>query len=120
MEEDFLQSAIISLAQGNNLSAIEQLSKIISKNDKDYEAYLYRSIAYCNKGDYTNSLADLEAAEKLRKEDEDDEFYYFKGKTFFYNQELDKAKENFAKGLNKKTLTEEMKQKIEKYLEKLN
>ena len=40
--EDFTQSGLIAIANGDYDTAIDLLSKSISKDDKDYKSLLYR------------------------------------------------------------------------------
>ena len=86
--EDFTQSGLIAIADGDYDTAIDLLSKAINKDEKSYKANLLRAVAYSNKGDYPKAIVDFNNAEKLRNENENDEFYYFRGKTYFYNQQI--------------------------------
>jgi tetratricopeptide (TPR) repeat protein len=113
--EDFTQSGLISIADGDYDTAIDFLNKSISKNDKDYKALLYRGIAYCNKGNFSSSINDFNNAEKLRN-DEKDDFYYLRGKAYFYNQQLFEAQKDLEKAKSIEGIDEESKNKIEKLL----
>ena len=50
--EDFTQSGLIAIADGDYDTAIDLLSKAINKDEKSYKANLLRAVAYSNKGDY--------------------------------------------------------------------
>ena len=113
--EDFIQSGLIAIADGDYDTAIDLLNKAISKDDKNYKAILLRAVAKSNKGDYPNAINDFNNAEKLRKEDENDEFYYLRGKTYFYN--LFEAQKDLEKAKNINGINDESKKKIEKLLE---
>ena len=113
--EDFTQSGLIALADGDYDTAIDLLTKSFSKNDKDYKALLFRGIAYCNKGNFENSINDFNKAEKLRT-DEKDDFYYLRGKAYFYNQQLYEAQKDLDKAKNIEGISEESKNKVEKLL----
>lgn len=115
--EDFIQSGLIAIADGDYDTAIDLLNKAISKDDKNYKAILLRAVAKSNKGDYPNAINDFNNAEKLRKEDENDEFYYLRGKTYFYNQQLFEAQKDLEKEKNINGINDESKKKIEKLLE---
>jgi tetratricopeptide (TPR) repeat protein len=120
--EDFTQSGLIAIADGDYDTAIDLLNKAINKDEKSYKANLLRGIAYSNKGDYPKAIVDFNNAEKLRNENENDEFYYFRGKTYFYNQQIFEAKKDLEKAKNINGISEEGKNKINKLLEltKLN
>lgn len=113
--EDFTQSGLIAIANGDYDTAIDLLSKSISKDDKDYKSLLYRGIAYCNKGMYDNSINDFNNAENFRK-DEKDEFYYLRAKAYFYNQQLLEAQKDLEKAKSIEGINEETKKKIENLL----
>ena len=113
--EDFTQSGLIAIANGDYDTAIDLLSKSISKDDKDYKSLLYRWIEYYNKGMYDNSINDFNNAENLR-EDEKDEFYYLRAKAYFYNQQLLEAQKDLEKAKNIEGMSEETKKKIENLL----
>ena len=114
--EDFTQSGLIAIADGDYDTAIDLLSKAINKDEKSYKANLLRAVAKSNKGDYPNAIDDFNNAEKLRKEDENDEFYYLRGKTYFYNQQLFEAQKDLEKAKSIEGIDEESKNKIEKLL----
>jgi tetratricopeptide (TPR) repeat protein len=120
--EDFTQSGLIAIADGDYDTAIDLLNKAINKDEKSYKANLLRGIAYSNKGDYPKAIVDFNNAEKLRNENENDEFYYFRGKTYFYNQQIFEAKKDLEKAKSINGISEEGKNKINKILEhtKLN
>lgn len=120
MEEEFLQSGLTAIMDENYNTAIDYFTKIISKNDKNYKALLYRGVANVKKGDYENALSDLNKAEEIRVKDSDDDLFYFKGVALFYSQELEKAKEQFEKALTMKTNDDSKKEIINKYLDKIN
>ena len=113
--EDFTQSGLIAIVNGDYDTAIDLLSKSISKDDKDYKSLLYRGIAYCNKGMYDNSINDFNNAENFRK-DEKDEFYYLRAKAYFYNQQLLEAQKDLEKAKSIEGISEETKKKIENLL----
>ena len=115
--EDFTQSGLIAIADGDYDTAIDLLNKAISKDDKNYKAILLRAVAKSNKGDYPNAINDFNNAEKLRKNDENDEFYYLRGKTYFYNQQIFEARKDLEKAKSINGISEEGKNKIEKLLE---
>ena len=54
--EDFIQSGLIAIADGDYDTAIDLLNKAISKDDKNYKAILLRAVAKSNKGDYPNAI----------------------------------------------------------------
>ena len=115
--EDFTQSGLIAIADGDYDTAIDLLSKAINKDEKSYKANLLRAVAYSNKGDYPKAIVDFNNAEKLRNENENDEFYYFRGKTYFYNQQIFEARKDLEKAKTINGLSEEGKNKIDKLLE---
>ena len=118
--EDFTQSGLIAIADGDYDTAIDLLNKAINKDEKSYKANLLRGIAYSNKGDYPKAIVDFNNAEKLRKNDENDEFYYLRGKTYFYNQNFNNAKIDFEKALTINSINEENKENINKLLKIIN
>ncbi|MCQ2820778.1 MAG: hypothetical protein MJ252_26260 [archaeon] len=119
-KEDLIQNSLINIVEGNYHMAIDQLTKIIEKDDKNYKAIFYRGIGHLNRGGYESALKDFTEAEKLRPAEEEDEFYYLKGKANYLLENLEEAKADLTKALGLKGLNENAKTKINKLLERIN
>lgn len=120
MEDDFFQSALTSIIDENYSNAIDYLTKILSKNENDYKALLYRGVALQKKGEYDNALTDYNKAEKLRGENQKDDFYYLRALAHFYNQDLELAKNDLNKMLQGEGISDEVKEKVITLMDKIN
>ncbi len=118
MENDLIDSGLISYMDENYKTAVDQFTKSLEKKSDNFEALVYRGCSNIKLGHFSSAISDFDMANKFKENNF--EVLYNRSKAHFMNMDFANGHADLAKLKSISDLSEDQKNTVNLLLTKFS